>query len=243
MTTMPLADSTASGGTLPAMRMVQAGAGQTGDVFGVWLSPASGGAPAEHVFWQADLPPQASQAQELLAANQRLLERAGQALPLVEQGLAEKRAGGAPQTGQSFTAPWDGLASLPSAAVETARFFNAMRLALAPTASVQTSVDGRLIGRTQILMNGSFSNLLAPRLNAQQAARHYQVVSQALFTRQAVMRMGVLIAGGGASLASGAFAGPLSLLLVFQFVRNLIADVQQFGPDWRALSANPAANP
>ncbi len=204
--------------------------GQTPDLLGVWLSPPGRppGAPAAGVAlvsWQVDLPRQS--AGTYLGSSQRLLEGAGLALPQAELRLQAQieQARRAP-AGQAFAAPWKDWADLPAEAAEAARFFDAMRLALAPTARVQTTLDGQVVGLTDIAWNGSFTNRLPARLNPRQAARHAQVVRQVLASRQAVLRMGVLVAAGAASLAAGALSGPFSLLFVYQFVRQIVAEFQ-----------------
>jgi len=216
-------------------------------MFGVWHSPASGILPGgslstpapQTILWQADLPRSANQARQILRTNQALLLSASQALPEAERRLATQTPAGLPGNqpgGQSFGAPWDLLGDLQTGAAEAARFFDSMRLALAPQARVETTLGGRVVGRSELSWNGSVQNAFIPNLTRQQAAQHRQVLAQVMLSRQSVMRMGVLIASSAASLASSAFTGPLSLLYVYQFVRDLIAEIQKFG------AAAPANN-
>ncbi len=208
------------------------------NLLGVWHSPAAQSAsgmpgdPPQTILWQADLPRSANQARQILRTNQSLLLSASQALPEAERRLAAQTPAGLPGNqpgGQSFGAPWDLLGDLQTGAAEAARFFDAMRLALAPQARVETTLGGRVVGRSELSWNGSVQNAFIPNLTRQQAAQHRQVLAQVMLSRQSVMRMGVLIASSAASLASSAFTGPLSLLYVYQFVRDLIAEIQKFG--------------
>ena len=248
----------ASASPIPSARPVfvlgvHAAGGQAGgentpvsSLLGVWHSPAAQSAsgmpgdPPQTILWQADLPRSASQSRQILQANQSLLLSASQALPEAERRLAAQTPADLPfanqPAGQSFSAPWDLLGDLQTGAAEAARFFDAMRLALAPQARVETSLGGRVVGRSELSWNGSVQNAFIPNLSPQQAARHRQVLAQVMLSRQSVMRLGVLIAASAASLASSAFTGPLSLLYVYQFVRDLIAEIQTFG------AAAPANN-
>ena len=220
--------------------LLQMGAsGQTHqpDILGIWSSqqtlPPAGS--AQITIWQADLPGHNGSARQILQANQSLLLSANQALPVAEQRLAAEnilpaslRVDSQPG-GQAFSSPWDMFGDLQASAAEAIRFFDAMRMALAPQARVETVLGGQTIGCSELSWNGSVRNAFIPRLNPQQAARHRQVVAQVMLSRQSVMRMGVLIAASAATLASSALTGPLSLVFVYQFVRDLIAEAQKLG--------------
>jgi hypothetical protein len=68
-----------------------------------------------------------------------------------------------------------------------------------------------------------------PKLNRAQVAEHRWLVSQALASKQAVVRIGLLVLAGALSLASTPLTGPLALLAVYSFVQEVITEIQQSG--------------
>ena len=200
------------------------------DLLGIWHSPALNQLEnLDTIVWRASLPRQNNQAHNLIQSNQNMLTLANMALPIAEQRIETNNTGGVLRGGQSFGLPWQIGDNILESAAEAERFFTALRIAFSPHARVETIVDERLIGLSVLSWTGELSSAVLPRISSQQALRHRQIISQVLISRQTAMRMGVLVAASAASLASGGITGPLALLAVFQFVRDLIAEVQKFG--------------
>jgi hypothetical protein len=172
-------------------------------------------------------------------ANQQLKPR-GRAYRLVEDDLPAAEAHlqyrlwqtedvvrAAQSHGEAFASPREELKKIKDIAADALHFFESMRLALAHFAWAETAIDGQVVGRTEIGWLGDFQTVLHPRLSQQQATEHRRLVSQALASKQAMVRISLLVTAGAFSLASTSLTGPLGLLAVFRFVQEIIAEVQQ----------------
>lgn len=204
--------------------------------------------------WQVELPANPRQALKMIANNQKRLASASLALPQAEARL-HNFTGHFRQTGLGFALPGSmalspeadlqrflrhaqrtasssyGLGDLLPQISELVSAANHLamniRLSLVNYAQVETSQVGRLVGRTRVSWLGDFSTEWGLCLNSTHSRMHRQAVSLALATRQSWVRIGLLVASAGANLASGLSGNPLVLLGVFQFVRQVIDEVQE----------------
>jgi hypothetical protein len=209
------------------------------------------------VIWHADLPRKQGVTGNKLAANDRLIHQANLALPLAEQRLKEiSLPGGAenqplPPAERKLQEQLEQISALSGSQVRAGaqsyalfgadfqaiiddakgalQFFTHLNLALAPSSRVETTIAGKGIGWTNLSWAGDFETCLQHNISQQQADAHFRLVSQALASRQTVVRIGMMAVAGAASLSAGALTGPLAVIAVCNFVKEIIAEIQQSG--------------
>jgi hypothetical protein len=129
--------------------------------------------------------------------------------------------------GAAYATPGEIYAEIKQAVQDTLQFYENLRRAVAHMAWVETVIGGQMVGRTSVGWLGDFHTSLQPRLDPAQAADHRRLVQQALASRQAILRMGLLVAVGAAGLATSSLTGPLAIIGVLNFVKGLINVYQQ----------------
>ena len=110
---------------------------------------------------------------------------------------------------------------------DASSFFDGLRMALGRLSLIQTNMGGRAVGWTYVSWDGRLTSFYRPGVRPRDAALHRQAVQQALFTREAWLRIGLAIAGGLASLGAVLAGNPLSILAIYRFVRQIIAQAQR----------------
>jgi hypothetical protein len=218
------------------------------DVLGGWqvaaasgvsfdAGPAGVAAPSEPT-WRVRLPASADQAQAVLDAQRDAARRSDSALAQAERRLAQLSRGG---EGVSF-APGGPEAELLAALSpgvsfgltdqldlggQWRTFVEQVRSLMSHYARVETEIGGAFVGRTSVGWTGDFEIVWRPGVGARDMGLHEQSVRLALASRQSLIRMVTVIAGGAAGLAlklSVPGGQVMALPAVFKFVRDVLRE-------------------
>ncbi len=130
-------------------------------------------------------------------------------------------------TGEAYATPGEIYDEIRQAIQDTLQFYENLRRAVAQMAWAETVINGQVVGRTTVGWLGNFHTSLQPRIHPAQAADHQRLVQQALASRQAILRMSLLVAAGAAGLVTSSLTGPLAIIGVLNFVKGLIDMYQQ----------------
>lgn len=219
------------------------------DVLGGWqvaqVSNISFDAAAQRVpaavsepTWRVRLPASADQAQAILDAQRDVAQRGEAALAQAERRLAQlSRAG----EGVSFApgGPEAELLAALSPAVafgltdeldlggQWRTFVEQVRGLMSHCARVETEIGGALVGRTSVGWTGDFEIIWGQSVGARDMQLHGQSVHLALASRQSLIRMVTVIAGGAAGLAlklSVPGGQWMALPAVFKFIRDVLRE-------------------
>jgi hypothetical protein len=180
------------------------------------------------------------------ARLQRLAEReatpsfaaaAGTDLPAAEQELLAMLSAMRHQTEPGLAsfgvAAALGLPSWADARAEIERqLHHAERLA-AHYAWIETTVAGRLIGRTTVSWTGDLSAVWPAGASVEEQRLHERSVAAALATRAAILRIIAAVTAGAAVIAV-AFASPAAAILtlpaVWRFIQRIRTEIAQLNP-------------
>jgi len=214
------------------------------DVLGGWqVSPASSvsfdtGAAVSEPTWRVRLPASADQAQAVLDAQRAASQRTDAAVEQAERRLAQLSqasegvsfAPGGPEAellatlspGVSF-----GLMDQFDLGGQWRAFADQVRGLLSHYARVETEIGGAFVGRTSVGWTGDFEIVWRPSVQVREMQLHGQSVRLALASRQSLMRLVTVIAGGAAGLAlklSVPGGQVMALPAVFKFVRDVLSE-------------------
>ena len=209
--------------------------------------------PVDAVVWKVDLPSDPRQAASALRQQQAALQMAGLDLLAAQnrlQAFAATQQPGADQPAQAFgleeagffgpeaeLSEWlpssrSGMSfglgiSLPHNWQETAEealdFFGKVRQMLANYAFVESSSGGSAIGRTEVSWLGDFETLWRSGLAEDQVKMHRNSVELALASRQAWIKMAMLVTQGAALFGLLSSTGnPLLIPAVYKFIRQVL---------------------
>ena len=217
--------------------------------------------------WRVDLPLNTRQAANVLSHQRSALSQADLDLNQAQTRLQRfASVGPAERAGVSFAAPsgetglslpeaelaaWvgppTGVASfafginLPQDWQQSARealdFFAHVKQMLANYAYIESTSDGRMIGRTTVSWLGDFETLWRAGLSADQADLHRSSLELALQSRQAWIKMAMLVTQGAALLGLlTSTSNPLLIPAVYKFIKQVLAQYREI----RRVQALPA---
>lgn len=199
--------------------------------------------------WRIDLPSDDVKARQTLREQSEMIERdqaaiaeavarlrafiddykpdAGDAKalePSPEAALRERLA----QAGAQSKDVFDSLGDLRD---EFNQFVQRVREFVSDYASIETAQAGVMIARTKVNWAGDVQTLWQVDITREQGELHRQNVRVALARRGMLMRLMVVISAGAAKIAIR-LATPgtqlLALPAIFQFIKDVIAEVRQF---------------
>jgi hypothetical protein len=207
-------------------------------------------------LWQATLPEDRLAASAALAERTGSLLSAQQAVPWAASRLEAytQRAQAASRPGTASYAPaqvrmarpeqeldaWllaeqgvaeygrldDVRAGIERAVRELSVFGQQLRRTLTRFAYVETTSGGRTLGRTSVEWLGDVDTLWGVDLSPAEAALHQRTLALALASRQAWMRL-ALVVGAGAVRLSAVLASPLVVPAAFKFVIQVMDEVRE----------------
>jgi hypothetical protein len=212
----------------------------------------------EIVVWRVELPGDSRQAAEALRLQLEELRLADRDLNGAQarlQAFAATTQPGMIQPVQSFTlgedavlspefelagwlAPSQGVMdfalgiSLPAGWQDTAReamdFFEKVRKMLAYYANIESSSGGAAIGRTTVSWMGDFETLWRRGVAEDQVKLHRNSVDLALSSRQAWVKMAMLVTQGAALFGLLSSTGnPLMIPAVYKFIRQVLEQYRE----------------
>lgn len=212
----------------------------------------------EAVVWRVNLPFDPKQADAALQQQEAALRLANQDLEAAQvrlQAFASGQPPGDDQPVQSFgleqaafsapeaelagwLAPSQGVMSfafgisLPQDWQDTAQealdFFSKVRQMLSHYAYVESSAGGSSTGRTVVSWMGDFETLWQRGLSADQMQLHSKSVELALASRQAWVKMAMLVAQGAALFGLFSSTGnPLMIPAVYKFIRQVMEQYRE----------------
>jgi hypothetical protein len=218
-------------------------------------TPKGDGEPA--VTWQVELPADTSQAWDVLGQQRALLNGAERALPWAEgrlEAIAREAPPPGADLPPSYSVTWDdGLRpereleawllaeqgveqygrlgdlrdSLLGAAREASAFIEQLRWSLTPSATVQTAAGGQPLGHTRVAWLGDMNTLWWRDVNLEEAALHRQTLALALASRQAWMRLALMVTSGAARLAA-LLSSPFAIPASYRFITQMLAEFRLF---------------
>jgi hypothetical protein len=113
-------------------------------------------------------------------------------------------------------------------AQEAMDFFGQVRQMLAYYAYVESSAGGTSIGRTMVSWMGDFETLWQRGLSADQMRVHTRSVELALASRQAWVKMAMLVTEGAALFGLFSSTGnPLMIPAVYKFIRQVMEQYRE----------------
>ena len=122
-------------------------------------------------------------------------------------------------------------------AQEALDFFARVKQMLANYAYVESAAGGRMIGRTTVSWLGDFDTLWSAGLTADQAGLHRGSLELALQSRQAWVKMAMLVMQGAALLGLlTSTSNPLMIPAVYKFIKQVLAQYREI----RRLQTIPA---
>jgi hypothetical protein len=133
---------------------------------------------------------------------------------LAEQGVAE------------YGRLDDVRAGIEQAVRELSVFGQQLRRTLTRFAWVETMAGGRTLGRTSVQWLGDVHTLCGAGLDPERAALHQRTLALALASRQAWMRLALVVAVGAVRL-SALLASPLVVPAAFKFVTQVLDEVRK----------------
>ena len=118
-------------------------------------------------------------------------------------------------------------ASLDEAAARVNEVVETIVAACRPNALVETSLEGRVIGRSALSLGGEVRTVVEPGVPADHARRHADAVGLTVATRAVVVRVAAVVFVGVAAVAARLVlpGGPIvALPAVWRFANRLVAE-------------------
>ena len=209
------------------------------------------------VTWQVELPADASQAWHILGQQRALLNGAERALPWAEGRLEAiareapppsadlppnyaatmsvrlrpERELGAWLLAECGVEEYGQLGDLRDGLLGDAReasaFIEQLRRSLRPSATIQTAAGGRPLGHTRVAWLGDVHTLWWRDVNLEEAALHRQTLALALASRQAWMRLALMVTSGAARLAA-LLSSPFAIPASYRFITQMLVEFRLF---------------
>ena len=234
------------------------------DLFGIWQTQppdqVSFSGSSEKIpdvpVWRVQLPKEATEAQQLLAAHLAALdrsqvdiERANQRLEGMSTGLSYATPAGpeaellvalnALEAPVSFAMAWTETSRLRETMDRWRIFMKQVDRLISHYAHVETEIAGQVVGYTTVRWTGDFDTHWVIEASRSPMALHQQAVHLALATRVALLRLLIVISTGVAKLAlrlTVPGAQILVLPVAWKFVCDVLRELRQSWPQISSLA-------